>query len=188
MRLPVASSASLEPARQRQVWIDDRPSTELGLRSRSHLFRMIFAPEAADASGANLVYGRCAKEGSGKIGNPAGGCWLSSGWVLFALIGAGRLCGRAHLARHCGIGQKSSLGALLREREVTGRDASLPAPLLSAFDKLVARGTVGALPQTPQGTLSLDPFSRLSWSLFPTSSACLSSFCPLISSSLSIPS
>ena len=153
MRLPVASSASLEPARQRQVWIDDRPSTELGLRSRSHFFRMIFAPEAADASGANLVYGRCAKEGSGK----AGGCWLSSGWVLFALIGAGRLCGRAHLARHCGIGQKSSLGARLRTREVTGRDASLPAPLLSAFDKLVARGTVGALPQTPQGTLSLDP-------------------------------
>ena len=62
MRLPVASSASLEPARQRQVWIDDRPSTELGLRSRSHFFRMIFAPEAADASGADLVYGRCAKE------------------------------------------------------------------------------------------------------------------------------
>ena len=104
MRLPVASSASLEPARQRQVWIDDRPSTELGLRSRSHFFRMIFAPEAADASGADLVYGRCAKEGSGKIGNPAGGCWLSSGWVLFALIGAGRLCGRAHLARHGIVG------------------------------------------------------------------------------------
>ena len=78
MRLPVASSASLEPARQRQVWIDDRPSTELGLRSRSHFFRMIFAPEAADASGANLVYGKCAKEGSGKSGDvgypPAGFC------------------------------------------------------------------------------------------------------------------
>ena len=47
--------------------------------------------------------------------------------------------------------------ARLRTREVTGRDASLPAPLLSAFGILVARGTVGALPQTPQGTLSLDP-------------------------------
>ena len=35
MRLPVASSVSLEPARQRQAWIDDRPSTELGLLSRS---------------------------------------------------------------------------------------------------------------------------------------------------------
>ena len=68
------------------------------------------------------------------------------------------------------------LGALLRERKVTGRDASLPAPLLSAFGILVARGTVRALPQTPQGTLSLDPFSRLSWSLFLASSACLSSF------------
>ena len=52
---------------------------------------------------------------------------------------------------------KSSLGARLRTRKVTGRDASLPAPLLSAFEMLVARGTVGALPQTPQGTLSLDP-------------------------------
>ena len=85
-----------------------------------------------------------------------------------------------------GILGKSSLGALLRERRVTGRDASLPAPLLSAFGILVARGTVGALPQTPQGTLSLDPargrrkgtkspldpFSRLSWSRFHAPSAC----------------
>ena len=60
------------------------------------------------------------------------------------------------------------------------------SPLLSAFGILVARGTVGALPQTPQGTLSLDPargrrkgtkspldpFSRLSWSHFHASSAC----------------
>ena len=71
-----------------------------------------------------------------------------------------------------GILGKSSLGARLRTRKVTGRDASLPAPLLSAFGILVARGTVGALPQTPQGTLSLDPFSRLSWSRFHTPSAC----------------
>ena len=56
-----------------------------------------------------------------------------------------------------GILGKSSLGALLRERKVTGRDASLPAPLLSAFGILVARETVGALPQTPAGTLSLHP-------------------------------
>ena len=81
---------------------------------------------------------------------------------------------------------KSSLGARLRTRKVTGRDASLPAPLLSAFKMLVARGTVGALPQTPQGTLSLDPargrrkgtkspldpFSRLGWSRFHAPSAC----------------
>ena len=53
---------------------------------------------------------------------------------------------------------KSSLGARLRTRKVTGRDASLPAPLLAASLGLVERGTVGALPQTPQGTLSLDPF------------------------------
>ena len=65
--------------------------------------------------------------------------------------------GRAHLARHSIVGRKCSLGALLREREVTGRDASLPAPLLAASLGLVGRETVGALPQTPQGTLSLDP-------------------------------
>ena len=52
---------------------------------------------------------------------------------------------------------KSSLRARLRTRKVTGRDASLPAPLLAASLGLVERGTVGALPQTPQGTLSLDP-------------------------------
>ena len=89
--------------------------------------------------------------------------------------------GRAHLARHsAGVGG-SSLGALLRKRKVTGRDASLPAPLLTASLKLSVRGTVGALPQTPQGTLSLDPargnfpldpFSRLSWSRFHATSAC----------------
>ena len=63
-----------------------------------------------------------------------------------------RVVGRAHLARHSIDVEKSSLGALLRERKVTGRDASLPAPLLSAFGILVTRGTVGALPQTPQGS------------------------------------
>ncbi len=67
---------------------------------------------------------------------------------------------------------KSSLGARLRTRKVRGRDASLPAPLLAASLGLVGRGTVGALPQTPQGTLSLDPFSRLSWSRFHAPSAC----------------
>ena len=75
---------------------------------------------------------------------------------------------------------KSSLEARLRTRKVTGRDASLPAPLLATSLGLVGRGTVGALPQTPQGTLSLDPargrrkgtkspldpFSRLSWCAF----------------------
>ena len=81
---------------------------------------------------------------------------------------------------------KRSLGARLRTRKVRGRDASLPAPLLVTSLGLVGRGTVGALPQTPQGTLSLDPargrrkgtkspldpFSRLSWSRFHAPSAC----------------
>ena len=94
--------------------------------------------------------------------------------------------GRAHLARQCASGRKSKLGARLRTRKVTGRDASLPAPLLAASLGLVGRGTVGALPQAPQGTLSLDPArgrrkgtkspldpsARLSWSHFHAPSAC----------------
>ncbi len=84
------------------------------------------------------------------------------------------------------LGGRAARGARLRTRKVTGRDASLPAPLLMASLGLVGRGTVGALPQTPQGTLSLDPargrrkgtkspldpFSRLSWSRFHAPSAC----------------
>ena len=70
------------------------------------------------------------------------------------------------------LGGRAAWRARLQTRKVRGRDASLPAPLLSAFKMMVARGTVGALPQTPQGTLSLDPFSRLSWSRFHAPSAC----------------
>ena len=68
-----------------------------------------------------------------------------------------QLHGRAHLARHSINVEKSKLWARLRTREVTGRDASLPAPFVVFFFGMVTRGTVGALPQTPQGTLSLDP-------------------------------
>ena len=57
----------------------------------------------------------------------------------------------------CGKLDRAAWGVLLREREVTGRDASLPAPLLAAPLELVARATVGALPQTPQGAPPLDP-------------------------------
>ena len=95
--------------------------------------------------------------------------------------------GRAHLARHSINSRKSSLGALLRKREVTGRDASLPAPLWAVLFELSARKTVGALPQTPQGTdekgrsppltlqgeiFPLTPFARLSWFHYHNSSAC----------------
>ena len=94
--------------------------------------------------------------------------------------------GRAHMARQCASGRKSGLGARLRTREVTGRDASLPAPLLTVPLELVGRGTVGALPQTPPEALPLDsargrrkgtkppldPFARLSWLLFPVPLAC----------------
>ena len=101
--------------------------------------------------------------------------------------GKEQLLGRAHLARQYASCGQSSLGARLRTRKVTGRDASLPAPLLSAFEVLVARGTVEALPQTPQGTdekgrsppltlqgeiFPLTPFARLSWFHYHNSSAC----------------
>ena len=51
----------------------------------------------------------------------------------------------------------ASWGARLRTREVTGRDASLPAPLWAVPFELVARATVGALPQTPAGAPPLHP-------------------------------
>ena len=50
------------------------------------------------------------------------------------------------------LGGRAAWGARLRTRKVRGRDASLPAPLLTASLGLVGRGTVGALPQPPQGT------------------------------------
>ena len=80
---------------------------------------------------------------------------------------------------------KSSLGARLRTRKVTGRDASLPAPLLTVPFELSARKTVGALPQTlpealpldsARGNFPLDPSARLSGLRFHAPSACLSSF------------
>ena len=70
------------------------------------------------------------------------------------------------------LGGRATWGARLRTRKVRGRDAALPAPLLAASLELLGRGTVGALPQTPQGTLSLDPSARLSWSHFHAPSAC----------------
>ena len=82
-----------------------------------------------------------------------------------------RRVGRAHLARHSTDVGKSSLEALLRKREVTGRDASLPAPLLTfplewSPEKQLGRCPKphkGRCPLTLQGALPLDPFfaSRL---------------------------
>ena len=76
--------------------------------------------------------------------------------VIIGGTWAARVVGRAHLARHSIDVEKSCLGALLRERKVTGRDASLPAPLLAASLEFVARATVGALPQTLPEALPLD--------------------------------
>jgi len=58
-----------------------------------------------------------------------------------------QLLGRAHLARHSIDVEKSSLGARLRTREVTGRDASLPAPFVGhVWHTGRPRGSWGAAP------------------------------------------
>ena len=72
--------------------------------------------------------------------------------------------------------ERAAWGARLRTRKVTGRDASLPAPLLAVPFELVARETVGALPQTPagapplhpaRGNFPLDPFRAIELVAFP---------------------
>jgi len=74
-----------------------------------------------------------------------------------------RVVGRAHLARQCASGRKSKLGGASEDARNYNRCAesaslfSARVAELRAFPLLVARQTVGALPQTPQGTLSLDP-------------------------------
>ena len=92
-----------------------------------------------------------------------------------------QLFGRAHLARHSTDVGKSSLGALLRKRKVTGRDASLPAPLWTFPLEWSHEEQLGRCPKpyqrrclwTPQGGISpLTPFARLSWFLYHTPSAC----------------
>ena len=100
-----------------------------------------------------------------------------------------QLFGRAHLARQCASSRKSSLGARLRTRKVTGRDASLPAPFV---ERICHTGrpwnSWGVAPNPTRGAASglrkgqtkrdevppLTPFARLSCSLFLTSSACCS--------------
>ena len=95
-----------------------------------------------------------------------------------------QLFGRAHPARRSTDVGKSSLGALLREREVTGRDASLPAPLWTFPLEWSHEEQLGRCPKpyqrrclwTPQGGSPLDPSAQLSWSHSLNSSACLSFF------------
>ena len=71
------------------------------------------------------------------------------------------------------------IGACKKTYETT---FELPALLRASSFELVARGTVGALPQTPQGadekgrSPPLDPSARLSWHLYHSSSACLFSY------------
>ena len=66
------------------------------------------------------------------------------------------MVGRANGRDNVQVVDRASWGALLRERKITGRDASLPALLLMTFLELIARETVGALPQTPPEAPPLD--------------------------------
>ena len=66
-----------------------------------------------------------------------------------------QLLGRAHLARHSIDVEKSSLGARLRTREVTGRDASLPAPFVGhVWHTGRPRGSWGVAPTPTRGAAS----------------------------------
>ena len=69
--------------------------------------------------------------------------------------------GRAHLARHSiGVG-KSSLGGASEEARSYWQGRFAACAFVGCLFELSARKTVGALPQTPQGTLSLDPFRAI---------------------------
>ena len=72
------------------------------------------------------------------------------------------LVGRAHLARQCASGRKSKLGGASEDARNYNRCAesaslfSARVAELRAFPLLVARQTVGALPQTLPEALPLD--------------------------------
>ena len=69
--------------------------------------------------------------------------------------------GRAQLARHSiGVG-KSSLGGASEEARSYWQGRFAACAFVGCLFELSARKTVGALPQTPQGTLSLDPFRAI---------------------------
>ena len=66
-----------------------------------------------------------------------------------------QLLGRAHLARHSINVEKSKLWARLRTREVTGRDASLPAPFVGhVWHTGRPLGSWGVAPNPTRGAAS----------------------------------
>ena len=87
---------------------------------------------------------------------------------------------------HHGILGDEQLGGASADARSYWQGRFAACALVDCSFGMVARETVGALPQTPQGTLSLDPargrrkgtkspldpFSRLSWSHFHAPSAC----------------
>ena len=130
---------------------------------------------------ANFVRFHCPLVASAEAKSPA--CGRKQACLTAPLCLRHQQLGRAHLARQYASGRMCGLGARLRTRKVTGRDASLPAPLLviplewSPVERLgrCPKPHKGAPPLDPaRGNFPLDPSARLSWSLLLTSSACCS--------------
>ena len=106
--------------------------------------------EGVKGATANFIRFHCPLVASAEAKSPA--CGRKQACLTAPLCLRHQQLGRAHLARQYASGRMCGLGARLRTRKVTGRDASLPAPLLTVPFELSARKTVGALPQTPQGS------------------------------------
>ena len=67
------------------------------------------------------------------------------------------LVGRAHRRDNMQVVGKAAWGALLRKRKVTGRDASLPAPLLTFPLEWSPVKQLGRCPKPHKGAPPLDP-------------------------------
>ena len=66
------------------------------------------------------------------------------------------LLGRAHLARQCASGGESELGGASEDAQSYWQGRFAACAFVGDVCILVARGAVGALPQTPPEALPLD--------------------------------
>ena len=121
--------------------------------------------EGVKGATANFIRFHCPLVASAEAKSPA--CGRKQACLTAPLCLRHQQLGRAHLARQYASGRMCGLGARLRTRKVTGRDASLPAPLLWRFplnwspaEQLgrCPNPQQGRCPCTLQGALPLDPF------------------------------
>ena len=66
------------------------------------------------------------------------------------------LLGRAHLARQCASGGESELGGASEDAQSYWQGRFAACTFVGGSFGVVARGTIGALPQTPPEALPLD--------------------------------